>query len=144
MSSSSISNISSTTSFGQLIRRSKLATWDPIIEQVYTTQKTGGFRARLDFGLKRALPKKVAARNPYILLQSIDTNFKYTEFKQSNKLANWIERIDEFAIPGKRKLDPDNKISGSHTAEYQATSLGWYDPPSVKVIDKDSLMVRRE
>ncbi|KAH8930037.1 hypothetical protein BT69DRAFT_1328198 [Atractiella rhizophila] len=79
--------------FSTLLRHSRFATWDPVIEQVYTSPIHGGYRVRMDYGVKRSLPR-LAKRFPMIRIQSIDTTEKYTEFDKTLNAANWLNRFE--------------------------------------------------
>ncbi|TDL24914.1 hypothetical protein BD410DRAFT_785647 [Rickenella mellea] len=83
--------------FAALLRRSKFASWDPNIGQLYTTY--GGHAHRGDWGLKRSIAKR--HRNSCIKIQSIDTRFQQTEWERASHESHWMKKWSEM------ERDPD-------------------------------------
>lgn len=81
------------SSYSSLIRRSKLSTFNPAIEQVYSSHT--GHLARSSFGLKRPLPSSEVKISPFIRLHSLDNGQKRTSFRKATKeyllLKKWGE-----------------------------------------------------
>lgn len=79
------------TSFAALLKRSKFATFQPSIAQVYTTYEGNAFRG--DWGLKR--PLSVRKRKATLLVQAVDTREQQTEFRSGEPEANMRKRWQE-------------------------------------------------
>lgn len=77
--------------FAALLRRSKFATYDPHIGQVYTTH--GGHAFRGNWGLKRPLPNR--RRVGFITVRSVDTPEQQTEWNSAESSARWMRRWEE-------------------------------------------------
>ncbi|KAH7339764.1 mitochondrial ribosomal protein subunit-domain-containing protein [Rhizoctonia solani] len=98
------------SAFSTLLRRSKFATYDPAINQVYTSY--GGFAHRGHWGTKRDLPVKrkhkvqdplvsssggrgSARRNPVAFISALDSSEGQTEWSSAEKDARWLRRLEE-------------------------------------------------
>ncbi|ORX89262.1 hypothetical protein K493DRAFT_234175 [Basidiobolus meristosporus CBS 931.73] len=79
------------SSFARLFRTSKLASYDPKINQVYTT--FGGFRDIGDWGLKRNLP--VTLRTKFIDVQALDTLEHQTPITSAQGSILTLKRFKE-------------------------------------------------
>ncbi|KAG9039411.1 hypothetical protein FRB95_010700 [Tulasnella sp. JGI-2019a] len=79
--------------FAQLFKRSKFATFDPSIAQIYTTY--AGYAHRGDYGLKRPLPPTARGNNPMINVRAVDTPEEQTEWNTAQNQGKWIRRFDE-------------------------------------------------
>ncbi|OSD08453.1 hypothetical protein PYCCODRAFT_1429522 [Trametes coccinea BRFM310] len=77
--------------FAALLRRSKFASFDPHIGQVYTA--FDGNAARGNFGLKR--PLAVRRRNAHITVQAIDSREQQTVWRSAEPENRWIRMWDE-------------------------------------------------
>lgn len=77
--------------FAAMLRRSKFATYDPQIAQIYTAY--GGYAHRGDWGLKR--PLAVRKRDKYITIQTIDSPEQQTEWRTGEPESRWIRRWGE-------------------------------------------------
>lgn len=75
-------------SYSALIRRSKLATLSPAIEQVYSSY--GGHLSRSSFGLKRPLPSSPS--EPYIRINELDTPQRRTRYRQATREAFFVKK----------------------------------------------------
>ncbi|KAI0647457.1 mitochondrial ribosomal protein subunit-domain-containing protein [Trametes meyenii] len=80
--------------FAALLRRSKFASFDPNIGQVYTT--FDGHAARGNFGLKR--PLALRRRNAHITVQAIDSREQQTVWKSAEPQNRWIRMWDETGV----------------------------------------------
>ncbi|KAI0080495.1 hypothetical protein K474DRAFT_1657617 [Panus rudis PR-1116 ss-1] len=83
--------VSPASPFAALLRRSKFASYDPHIHQVYATY--GGDAARGNFGLKRPLPLR--RRQAFITVATVDSPEQQTEWKSAEQEARWIRMWDE-------------------------------------------------
>lgn len=77
--------------FAALLRRSKFASFDPSIGQVYTT--TGGDAHRGNYGLKRALALR--KRNAFVRFTAVDSRHQQTEWSTGQKEAKWLAKFTE-------------------------------------------------
>ncbi|KAI0636575.1 mitochondrial ribosomal protein subunit-domain-containing protein [Trametes polyzona] len=77
--------------FAALLRRSKFASFDPKIGQVYTAYD--GNAARGNFGLKR--PLAIRRRNAHITVQAIDSREQQTVWRSAEQENRWIRMWDE-------------------------------------------------
>ncbi|CDO73658.1 hypothetical protein BN946_scf185014.g128 [Trametes cinnabarina] len=77
--------------FAAILRRSKFASFDPNIGQVYTT--FDGHAARGNFGLKR--PLALRRRNAHITVQAIDSREQQTVWRSAEPQNRWIRMWDE-------------------------------------------------
>ncbi|KAI0672809.1 mitochondrial ribosomal protein subunit-domain-containing protein [Trametes maxima] len=80
--------------FAALLRRSKFASFDPNIGQVYTA--FDGHAARGNFGLKR--PLALRRRNAHITVQAIDSREQQTVWKSAEPQNRWIRMWDETGV----------------------------------------------
>jgi len=80
-----------TSTFSRIFRRSKFASFDPQIGQVYTTY--GGYAHRGDWGLKRPIPTR--KRRPFATIRTIDSKQQQTEYENAETDARWIKRWEE-------------------------------------------------
>jgi len=83
--------VTSPSPFATLLRRSKFASYDPKIAQVYTT--SGGDSHRGNYGLKR--PLGLRTREPFITIASVDSLQQQTEWSYAEKEARWIRKVAE-------------------------------------------------
>ncbi|KAG8954192.1 hypothetical protein FRC04_000413 [Tulasnella sp. 424] len=79
--------------FAQLLKRSKFASFDPAISQIYTTY--GGYAHRGDFGLKRPFPPSARNKNPYVVVKAVDDSLGQTLWSTAQNQGRWIKRFDE-------------------------------------------------
>ncbi|KAI0362554.1 hypothetical protein OH77DRAFT_1416826 [Trametes cingulata] len=77
--------------FAALLRRSKFASFDPTIGQVYTT--FDGHAARGNFGFKR--PLALRRRNAHITVQAVDSREQQTVWRSAEPQNRWIRMWDE-------------------------------------------------
>lgn len=98
------------STFSKLLRQSKFASYDPAINQVYTS--FGGYSHRGHWGTKRDLPPKrkhkvsdplvsssggrgSARRNPVAFISALDSAEGQTEWSSAEKDARWLRRLEE-------------------------------------------------
>jgi hypothetical protein len=98
------------SAFSTLLRHSKFASYDPAINQVYTS--FGGYAHRGHWGTKRDLPPKrkhkvqdplvsssgsrgSARRNPVAFISALDSAEGQTEWTSAEKDVRWLRRLEE-------------------------------------------------
>lgn len=86
--------MSTGSTFGQMLRKSRLASFDATLPQVYTTK--GGFKHRRDWGLMRNLPE---LKTDYITVQALDTPEHQTPFQSANDKVQFVRRWHEMGVP---------------------------------------------
>lgn len=89
--------MSSSTTYSSLLRRSKLASYTPSIEQVYSS--TGGHLSRSSFGLKRPLPSSTTKISPFIRITSLDNSQRRTDFRKGTKETLFVRKWAEAGVP---------------------------------------------
>ena len=92
--------------FAALLRRSKFASYDPLIGQVYTTH--GGHAHRGNWGLKRPLPNR--RRGGFITVRSVDSPEQQTEWNSAESSARWLRRWEELG----KKLEVEELGTWTH------------------------------
>ncbi len=80
--------------FAVLLRRSKFASYDPRIGQVYTA--FDGHAARGNFGLKR--PLALRRRNAHITIQAVDSREQQTVWRSAESENRWIRMWEEIGV----------------------------------------------
>ncbi|KAI0056279.1 hypothetical protein BV25DRAFT_1634423 [Artomyces pyxidatus] len=86
------------TPFASLLRRSKFASYDPQIAQVYTTSSANAHRG--NWGVKRPLALRKPGR--FIAIQAVDSREQQTEWRHGQQEALFVERWPELGV---RTLD---------------------------------------
>jgi len=79
--------------FAALLRRSKFASYDPTIGQVYTTHNGDAHRG--NWGFKR--PLSLRKRDKFISVQAVDSPEQQTEWTSRESEARFIKRWEEVA-----------------------------------------------
>ena len=79
--------------FAALLRRSKFASYDPTIGQVYTTHDGNAHRG--NWGFKR--PLALRKRNKFISVQAVDSPEQQTEWTPRESESRFIQRWEEVA-----------------------------------------------
>ncbi len=79
--------------FASLLRRSKFASHDPTIGQVYTTYDGNAYRG--NWGFKR--PLALRKRNKFISVKAVDSPEQQTEWSPRESEARFIKRWEEVA-----------------------------------------------
>ena len=131
--------VTSPSPFATLLRRSKFASYDPKIGQVYTT--FGGDSHRGNYGLKR--PLALRTRKPFITIASVDSLQQQTEWAHAEKEARWIQKVAE--VSGKpqpvyggdlwKKSGPDGKFQWKVDSDF---ALGTTDADTALEATKES------
>lgn len=108
-----------TTSFAQLLRHSRLATYDRGINQVYTTplkRKQIG-----DWGLKRNLPTVI--RTKHLTVGALDTSEHQTPWESGESqvlfVKRWKENFPNSHKPAPRSEEIQHNIASMTPAEFQ-------------------------
>lgn len=81
------------STFATLLRKSKFASYDPHISQVYTTSKSHGHRG--DWGIKRP----IVAKRGHISIQNVDTIYQQTEWTKASTTAQFMKTFPEMSRP---------------------------------------------
>ena len=129
--------VTSPSPFATLLRRSKFASYDPKIGQIYTT--FGGDSHRGNYGLKR--PLAFRSREPFITIASIDSLQQQTEWSYAEKEARWIRKVAEVSRAPEathggdlwKKSGPDGKFQWEVDSDF---ALG--------TTDKDAALEAKE
>lgn len=87
--------------FAALLRRSKFASYDPSIGQVYSS--FDGHLHRGNFGLKRPLP--IRGRQAHVTVRSVDSREEQTEWKGAENEAQFMKMWDDAGITPALKAD---------------------------------------
>ncbi|OCB88013.1 hypothetical protein A7U60_g4798 [Sanghuangporus baumii] len=82
------------SNFAVLLRRSKFASYDPQIGQIYTTYDGSAHRG--DWGLKR--PLSVRRRDGRLIINSVDTLYQQTEWTSAYSDANVVRKFEEIGV----------------------------------------------
>lgn len=107
------------STFAELLRRSKFASYDPSIGQVYSSH--GGHLHRGNWGLKRPLP--IRRRNAHITVKAVDSREEQTEWKFSDKEARFTKMWEEVGVTPELVEGPwQKKIGIVGTAEWKMDS----------------------
>lgn len=85
--------MSQPSTFATLLRRSKFASYDPAISQLYTAPSAHVHRG--DFGFKRPLPRMARTRAPAVVVSCIDTPEYQTAWTDAESQAKFVRRLDE-------------------------------------------------
>ncbi|KAF9520003.1 hypothetical protein BS47DRAFT_1357744 [Hydnum rufescens UP504] len=120
--------------FATLLRRSKFASYDPAIYQIYTSY--GGHSARGDFGVKRPLPPAARTRSPNAFINNLDTRQHQTQWKDAEMQQKFVQRFDEIGAPVKpvaNSIQDDR----SRNAEGAWVIDSDYDSKELEIKDKD-------
>jgi hypothetical protein len=91
--SAAVVHPSSPSPFAHLLRRSKFASYDPTIGQVYTTYDGNAYRG--NWGFKRSLPLR--KRDKFISVEAVDSPEQQTEWSHRESEARFIKRWEEVA-----------------------------------------------
>ncbi|KAH7060955.1 mitochondrial ribosomal protein subunit-domain-containing protein [Auriculariales sp. MPI-PUGE-AT-0066] len=82
--------------FAALLRRSKFASYDQRIGQVYTAY--GGYAHRGDWGLKRPLPNRIRTKRPYISISAVDSLHEQTEWDRRGPAVRFLQGLNESGV----------------------------------------------
>ena len=80
--------------FGELLRRSKFATFDPNIRQAYAAPPS--YAQRGDYGLKRPIANRKTHGS--IVLKNFEEHAQYIEWDNAKEQVRWIKMIEEMNI----------------------------------------------
>lgn len=82
------------STFSALLRRSKFASYDPKIGQIYATYD--GSAARGDWGLKR--PLALRRRDARLAIHNVDTIYQQTEWTSAYTDTEWVRKFNELGV----------------------------------------------
>ena len=85
------------STFAALLRRSKFASFDPAISQVYTASPAHAYRG--DFGFKRPLPRLARKKLPAVVVSRVDTPEYQTEWEDATSQNKFVQRFEELGAP---------------------------------------------
>jgi hypothetical protein len=105
-------------SFAAILRRSNWASFDPAIQQVYTTH--GGHAHRGDWGFKRPLPLK--KRGVCVTVDAVDSPSQQTEWNPADRQAKWLKMATESKSSVHAR---DNTRSARSVDEIQFQDYRW-------------------
>ncbi|TCD67292.1 hypothetical protein EIP91_000315 [Steccherinum ochraceum] len=88
------SKVSPPPPFSALLRRSKFATHDPKISQVYMSH--GGDAYRGNYGFKRPIPYR--KRQAHITVSEVDSRESQTVWENAEQPARWMKMWDEVSV----------------------------------------------
>lgn len=91
--SAAVAHPPSPSPFSYLLRRSKFASYDPTIGQVYTTYDGNAYRG--NWGFKR--PLAFRKRDKFISVEAVDSPEQQTEWSPRESEARFIKRWEEVA-----------------------------------------------
>ncbi|GAA5835749.1 hypothetical protein JCM9279_004636 [Rhodotorula babjevae] len=86
----------SSSTYSALLRRSKLASLAPGVEQVYTTSPAN--LARGNWGLKRPLPQASTTTSPFVRLFDLDSPEGRTTFRKATREAQYVQKWAETGV----------------------------------------------
>ncbi|KAI8997688.1 hypothetical protein BDB01DRAFT_771984 [Pilobolus umbonatus] len=106
-------------SFGDLLRHSRLASYDRTLEQVYTSPEK--FRKIGDWGLKRNLPTVIRTKN--LVINQLDTAEHQTPWESGEGkilfIKRWKENFPNSHKPASRSEEVQYNIIDMTPAEFQ-------------------------
>ena len=103
-------------SYSQLIRRSKLASYTPQIDQIYTTSKANASRS--NFGLKSSL--RLSSPSPFIRINQLDK----AEYRKGTSEVKFVRKWEETPVA----ISPPDRTAVSSFNHQSAYSDTLYDP----------------
>ena len=104
------SAVAGPSQFAQLLKRSKFASFDPSIAQIYTSH--GGYAHRGDFGFKRPFPATARRSVPYVVVKDVDDSMMQTEWNVAENQGRWMKRITETGAGAKAEIKSPWNESG--------------------------------
>jgi hypothetical protein len=125
--------------FAALLRRSKFASYDPNISQVYTTYDGNAHRG--NWGFKR--PLALRKRDKFISVQAVDSREQQTEWTPRESEARFIKRWEEVASEPNVRDSWDRHCMNSrpmHRAELaeEDGSGGIVNPAVQRLVDEST------
>ncbi|TFY76476.1 hypothetical protein EWM64_g7536 [Hericium alpestre] len=103
MAAAAAAGKSSASPFAAMLRRSKFASYDPQIAQVYTAH--GGDAHRGNWGFKR--PLTLHRRDACVVVKSVDSREQQTEFRRADYDATFVRVWEDFGVEVKAREDWD-------------------------------------
>ncbi|SGZ22679.1 BQ5605_C022g09523 [Microbotryum silenes-dioicae] len=110
------SSSAASSSYSALLRRSKLASYQPSIEQVYVAHSAQ--KSRAQFGFKRPLPRAAIGsasnkRDAWVSVQRLDDSNRRTEWRPAVRETAYVRKIDATGIPVVEYHNPSSSSSSS-------------------------------
>lgn len=124
--------MSNANSFSALLRRSKLSSYNPTIDQIYTT--TPSQLSRSAFGLKRPLAHSKTARAPYVRVTRLDNAQKRTEYRKGTREVKYVKKWQELAV-GLNAESSDTLASGTRNHKIASAFVPGQGEGSLHVIE---------
>ncbi|GAA5829727.1 hypothetical protein JCM11251_000261 [Rhodosporidiobolus azoricus] len=121
------------TSYSSLLRRSKLASFTPQVDQVYTTNSAN--LARSNFGFKRPLPQATTKVSPFVRLSQIDSPEGRTVFRKATREAKFVKQWGETGVglQSQAHISVDGSRKGDRL-ELQSRFVDGNGPGAVKSV----------
>ncbi|GAA5896180.1 hypothetical protein JCM5296_007255 [Sporobolomyces johnsonii] len=131
------------SSYSALLRRSKLATYNPSIDQVYTT--SSAHLARQNFGLKRPLPAATTKTSPFVRLTDLDSREGRTVFRKATRETSFVRKIGELGVGLRSEALEPRGVSSAYSRQWDRVEIqsrfmpeglpgGVKDPASVSTV----------
>lgn len=97
MASAASTSSSAAGAYSHLLRRSRLATLNPKIDQVYTAPASSRARQN-NYGLKRPLPHKSTRAQPFVRVVELDSQEGRTQFRKAARETNFTRQWSEVGV----------------------------------------------
>ncbi|BGP14113.1 hypothetical protein JCM10213_002411 [Rhodosporidiobolus nylandii] len=88
--------MSTSSSYSSLLRRSKLATFNPAVDQVYSS--SAAHLARNNYGFKRPLPAHSTKSSPFVRLSQLDSQEGRTVFRKATRETRFVKQWAETGV----------------------------------------------
>ncbi|GAA6001268.1 hypothetical protein JCM10207_007494 [Rhodosporidiobolus poonsookiae] len=123
------------SSYSSLLRRSKLASYSPQIDQVYTTNSSN--LARSNFGFKRPLPANSTKTSPFVRLAQLDSPEGRTVFRKATREAKFVKQWQETGVGIQSDALTPRNANGRRwdRLELQSRFVDGNGPGAVKSLD---------
>ncbi|KAM0792573.1 hypothetical protein ACM66B_005236 [Microbotryomycetes sp. NB124-2] len=118
----------SANSYSALLRRSKLATFTPAIEQVYTPGSAAQLK-RQDFGFKHTLPQATTSKAPFVRVNRLDNAQRRTDYRKATREALYVKKWQELGVAINQQRDgeatplPDLELQSRFVPESMLGSI---------------------
>jgi hypothetical protein len=89
--------------FGELLRQSKFASFDPCIRQTYSAPPS--YSQKGNFGLKRPISNRKS--HAYIVLKDFEEHAQYIEWDNAKGQVKWLKKVEElYVAPQLKAISP--------------------------------------
>ncbi|KAL0946457.1 hypothetical protein HGRIS_012679 [Hohenbuehelia grisea] len=106
------------SAFARLLHRSKFASYDPKVKQVYSSPPASAHRG--DFGLKR--PLALRRKNAFITVKSVDSRFQQTEWNHGESQVRFVRRFEELHVTPRARGDWKNRLGSTEATQWLVDS----------------------